>query len=70
MEMERRRRNREVACTIGDLVAALFEEVEVLPMSETAKHAMVMIMISDIMKREGCTINFCLPARGGVEVAA
>jgi hypothetical protein len=70
MEMERRKRNREVVSNIGELVSALYDEVDILPLSDTAKHVLVMVMVSDIMKREGCTINFCLPARCRVGVAA
>jgi len=70
MEIEHRKRNREVVSNIGDLVSSLYDEVAILPLSDTAKHALVMIMVSDIMKRDGCTINFCLPARCRVGVAA
>jgi hypothetical protein len=70
MESMNSQRNREVACTIGDLVTALYDEIEVLPLSDRAKQTLVMVMVSDIMRREGCVINFYLPARSRVEVAA
>lgn len=68
--MEDSKTNREVISSIGDLVSALYSEVEALPLSERAKQALVMIMVSDIMKREGRTINFYLPAQMLGQVAA
>ena len=70
METKYSRRNREVASTIGDLVASLYDEVEILPLSERAKQALVMVMMSDLMRREGCVISFYLPTHAGVEAAA
>jgi len=61
--MEHRKKNRELVCTIGDIVSALYTEVEPLPLSERAKQALVMIMLSDIMKRDGRVVNFNLPAQ-------
>jgi hypothetical protein len=70
MENESRRKNREVVSTIGDLVTVLYDELEVLPFSVEAKQALVMIMVGDIMRREGCTVSFFLPPRVGNVVAA
>jgi len=69
--MEQITKNRQVATSIGDLVESLYHEVEVLPLSDTAKNALVMVMVGDILKRRGDTIYFNYPPIQQVgEVAA
>ncbi len=68
--MDGRQKNREVVSTIGELVSALFLEVEALPLSDKAKQALVMVMVSEIMKRDGRTVNYYVPLQSGQEVAA
>ena len=42
------KQNRMIVGNIGDLVEALFSEVSVLPLSASAKTAMVTVIISDM----------------------
>jgi hypothetical protein len=56
--MNYKRKDREAGCSLGDLVAALYDEVMELPVSDPAKESLVGIMLDDIMHREGCTIFF------------
>ena len=60
--MECSQENIETVCTIGDLVEALYNEVAVLPLSDTAKSALVTIMLGDILKQDGQVIYFQYPA--------
>lgn len=59
--METCRQNREFVSSIGDLVEALYNEVSSLPMSDQAKHAVVMVMLSDTLKRNGHIVSFQMP---------
>lgn len=59
--MEACRKNRELVNTIGDLVEALFNEMENLPLSDGAKHAIVMVMLGDLLKRQGDIVYFYCP---------
>lgn len=61
--MTTQEKNREVACTIDKLVAAFYDEVDILPLSMAAKHALIMVMVSDTMTRNGSTVTFNLPPR-------
>lgn len=56
--MDYEKQNREAACSLGDLVEALFDELTGLPISGPAKESLVTIMLGDIMRREGRTIIF------------
>ena len=57
--------------SIGDLVEALYTEVASLPMSDQAKHAVVMVMLSDVLKRNGQIVSFQMPVHlCGGEAAA
>ena len=67
--MEYAENNREVVSTIGDLIEALYCEIDSLPLSDAAKSAMVTIMLGDIVKRKGRMIYFNAPIRRS-EVAA
>jgi hypothetical protein len=51
--MNYERKDREAGCSIGDLVAALYDEVIELPLSDPAKESLVAVMLDDIMSREG-----------------
>jgi len=68
--METSQKNRETAGTLGNLIEALFDEVSELPFSDGAKTALVMIMLGDILKREGRTIYFTCPPLVSQKVAA
>jgi len=53
--------NRKVIGNIGDLVEELYTEVQVLPLSDEAKNAMVMIMLCDVLKHKGWVVSFQYP---------
>ena len=53
--------NRKAVARLGDIIQELFDEVNVLPLSDTAKTAMVMIMLGDILKIDGRTIYMNFP---------
>jgi hypothetical protein len=59
--METSEKNREVVSTIGDLVESLYSEVMPLPISDQAKHAMVMVMVANVLTRTGHDVSFLLP---------
>lgn len=59
--MEYCEKNREVVSSIGDLVESLYSEVMPLPISDQAKHAMVMVMVSNILTRNGSDVSFLMP---------
>jgi hypothetical protein len=42
-------------------VENLYNEVAPLPISDAAKNAMVMVMVANVLKCNGCTITFQLP---------
>lgn len=69
MEKSQERKNREVIGNMGQLVSSLYDEVDILPLSETAKHALVMVMVSDITRRTGDEVTFKLPAQQKVAAA-
>ena len=52
------RQDRTTGCSLGDLVEALYDEVDELPLSGPAKQSLVAIMLGDIMRREGRTVFF------------
>ncbi|MCX6744365.1 MAG: hypothetical protein NTX82_02480 [Candidatus Parcubacteria bacterium] len=54
-------KNREVVTNLSGLVEVLFDEVSVLPLSDGAKEALVIVMIGDMMKRKGRTFTFNMP---------
>ncbi len=54
-------KNREVISSVGDLVEALYTEVDPLPLSDVAKNALVMVMLGDILKRKGKYVFFQYP---------
>lgn len=60
--METCNKNRQFVGAVGDLVEALYGEFDMLPISDSAKSAMVMIMLGDLMKREGAVFYFKTPA--------
>jgi len=62
-------KNRETISTIGDLVEALFNEVSNLPLSDEAKTTLVMIMMGDVLKRNGKYVYLKCPPKP-VTVAA
>lgn len=59
--MENCERNREAVSSVGDLVEALYMEVDPLPLSDVSKNALVMVMLGDILKREGNHVFFQYP---------
>jgi len=69
--MKCKEQNRKLVGNIGDLVELLYDEVASLPISEEAKSALVMMMMGDMMKRNGSTVTFLMPAfENSGEVAA
>lgn len=54
-------KNREAVSSVGDLVEALYMEVASMPLSDVAKNALVMVMLGDILKREGQCVSFQFP---------
>jgi hypothetical protein len=68
--MEQFEKTKEAVLTIGDLVESLYAEVSDLPLSETAKNALVMVMMGDLLKTRGRTIYFNYPAMGTSDEAA
>jgi hypothetical protein len=60
--MNYERQKREVGCSLGDLVEALYAEVIELPLSDPAKVSLVAIMLGDVMHRKGHTIFFQAPS--------
>ena len=61
--MENRRQNRQFVNLVGNLVESLYNEFDMLPISGPAKSAMVMVMLGDIMQRNGAVISLKNPER-------
>jgi hypothetical protein len=59
--METRTKNRQFVGAVGDLVEALYGEFDMLPISDSAKTAIVMVMLGDLMKRDGAVFYFKAP---------
>ncbi len=53
--------NREVICMLGDLIEALYHEVNELPLSDSAKGALVMVTLSELVSRDGRVFYFQFP---------
>ena len=53
--------DREFRCSLGDLVEALYDEVDEIPLSDPAKVALVAIMLGDIMSQDGRAVFFQAP---------
>ncbi|MFO8056160.1 MAG: hypothetical protein R6V10_02540 [bacterium] len=56
--MNRGNQDQKTRHTVGDLVEALYAELDGLPFSEQAKQSLVAIMLADIMRKEGYTVSF------------
>ncbi|HUT51830.1 MAG TPA: hypothetical protein VM658_00420 [bacterium] len=63
--METSTKNRQFVGAVGDLVEALYGEFDMLPISDSAKTAIVMVMLGDLMKRDGSVFSFNAPANVG-----
>ncbi len=50
--------DREFGCTLGDMVEALYDEVDELPLSDPTKGPLVAIMLGDVMRMDGREIVF------------
>ena len=62
---------KEIETDLGDLVAVLYNEAAELKLSEEGKNALVAIMLSDILSKEGLEITFnSLPTLHHREAAA
>jgi hypothetical protein len=58
MEKAIQNANQQTVMAIGDFVDALFSELNPLPISATAKQAMVSTMVGDCIERKGDIITF------------